>query len=76
MIPNQIIKNSRNIISQSLADIFNASLQSSIFPDDLKLARVAPIFKEGDRDDMSNYRPNSVLCTVEHVFERLLYHDY
>ena len=75
MIPNQILKSSKNIISQSLADIFNASLKSSIFPDDLKIARVAPIFKEGDRDDMTNYRPISVLCTVACVFERLLYNQ-
>ena len=72
MIPNQILKSSKNIISQSLADIFNASLKSSIFPDDLKIAKVAPIFKEGDRDNMTNYRPISVLCTVTRVFERLL----
>ena len=78
MIPNQILKSSKNIISQSLAYIFNASLQSSIFPDDLKIAGVAPIFKEGDRD-MSNYRPILFLCTVARIFERLLYnqlHDY
>ena len=78
MIPNQILKSSKNIISQSLADIFNASLQCSIFLDDLKIAGVEPIFK-GDRDDMSNYRPISILCTVARVFERLLYnqlHDY
>ena len=77
MIPN--LKSSKNINSESLADIFNASLKSSIFPDDLKIARVAPIFKEGDRDDMTNYRPISVLCTVARVLERLLYnqlHDY
>ena len=54
MIPNQIFISSKNIISQSLADLFNASLQSSIFPDDLKIAGVAPIFKEGGRDGMSN----------------------
>ena len=36
MIPNQILKSSKIIISQSLADIFNASLKSSIFPDDLQ----------------------------------------
>ena len=72
-------QNSKNIIFQSLPDVFNASLKSSIFPDDLKIRRVAPIFKEGDRDGMTNYRPISVLCTVARVFERLLHnqlHDY
>ena len=79
MILNQILKSSKNIISESLADTFNASLKSSIFPDDLKIARVAPILKEDDRDDMTNYCPISVLCTVARVFQRLLYnqlHDY
>ena len=72
-------QNSKNIIFQSLPDVFNASLKSSIFPDDLKIRRVAPIFKEGDRDDMTNYRPISVLYTVARVFERRLHnqlHDY
>ena len=75
IIPNQILKSSKNIISQSLADIFNASRKSSIFPDDLKIARVASIFKEGDRDNMTNYRPISVICTVARVFDRLLYNQ-
>ena len=78
IIPNQVLKSSRNIISRSLAHIFNASLQSSIFSDDLKMAGVAPIFKDGNRYDMSN-RPVSIPCTVARVFERLLYnqlHDY
>ena len=75
----KVLKMPGHVISQSLANIFNASLQSRIFPDDLKIAGVAPIFKEGDRDDMSNYRPISILCTVARVFVKLLYnqlHDY
>ena len=59
-------------MSQSLADIFNASIQSGIFQDDFMIARVAPIFKEGEKGDVSNYRPISVLCTVARVFEKLL----
>ena len=54
-------------------------MQCSIFPDDLKIAGVTPIFKEGDSDDMSNYRPISIICTLARTFERLLYnqlHDY
>ena len=36
MIPNKILKCSKNVISQSLANIFNAFIQSEIFPDDLR----------------------------------------
>ena len=44
------------IIAQSLCDIFNLSLANEIFPNSWKVARVAPIFKSGQRDDHSNYR--------------------
>ena len=74
-IPNKILKCSKNVISQSLADIFNASIQSGIFPDDFKIARVTPIFKEGEKGDVSNYRPISILCIVARVSEKLLYNQ-
>ena len=37
------------------------SLESGIFPDKLKTARVDPLFKAGDPANISNYRPMSVL---------------
>ena len=47
MIPNKILKSAKHIISESLTDIFNASLEFNTFPDDLKVAGVTPIFKIG-----------------------------
>ena len=79
MIRNKILKSAKHIISESLTDIFNASLESNTFPDDLKVAGVTPIFKNGERNDLQNYRPISVLCTVARVFEKLIYqqlYDY
>ena len=46
---------------------------SRAFPDDLKMAKVTPAFKGGDRDDLGNYRPISVLPTVARIFEKLVY---
>ena len=34
--------------------IFNTSLETSVFPDIWKVARVTPIFKDGDKTDKSN----------------------
>ena len=79
MIPNKILKSAKHIISESLTDIFNASLESNTFPDDLKVAGVTPIFKNGERNDLQNYRPISVLCTVARILEKLIYqplYDY
>ena len=58
-------------ISDSLCDIFNLSLSSGVFHDGWKVARVAPIFKEGLPDDRSNYRPISVL-PASRLFEKLV----
>ena len=48
--------------------IFNSSLELGIFPAIWKIARVAPIFKSGSKNDMGNYR----LIFVLSVFSRLL----
>ena len=59
-----------NIISPSIAALINKSLTSSHFPNQLKLAKVFPIFKNGSKSDPSNYRPISVLPTISKIFEK------
>ena len=72
-IPNKTLKETADIIGPSLTDIFNFSVLTKVFPDDLKIGKVAPVYKSGDRDDLNNYHPISVLPTVARVFEKILY---
>ena len=72
-IASYFLKVAFPVISDSLCDILNLSLSSGIFPDSWKVARVAPIFKEGPTDERSNYRPISVLPAVSRLFEKLVY---
>ena len=72
-IPNRVLKESADIIGPSLTFIFSFSIMSKAFLDDLKMAKVTPAFKGGDRDDLGNYRPISVLPTVARIFEKLVY---
>ena len=62
MISNSILKISKDIISNSLSDIFNESLSQQIFPDDFKVARITPIHNGSERDYVGNYRPMPILC--------------
>ena len=72
-IPNKILKACSDIISPHLSQIFNISLTTKCYPDSLKFAKVAPVYKGGDKDNLDNYRPISVLPTVARVFEKLIH---
>ena len=72
-IPNKTLKETADIIGPFLTDIFNFSVLTKVFPDDLKIGKVAPVYKSGDKDDLNNYHPISVLPTMARVFEKILY---
>ena len=50
----------------------NLSFSTGIFPDKLKMARVVPIFKKGDKSIPGNYRPISILPIISKLFEKLV----
>ena len=43
-----------------------------MFPDELKLAKVVPIFKTGDEQLVQNYRPISVLPFISKIYEKIV----
>jgi hypothetical protein len=56
-----------------LTYICNKSLSLGVFPDRLKYSIVKPIYKNGDKLMMSNYRPISLLTSFSKVLEKLIY---
>ena len=56
LMSNSVLKAVKGIIAPSLTDLFNASIRAKIFPADFKIARVTPIFKNGETDNLGNYR--------------------
>ena len=71
--PPPHLQDSADLIAESLCTIFNHSIVSGIFPDEWKLSKVIPLFKQGNRSDLNNYRPFSVIPVVAKVFERIIY---
>ena len=57
---------------QPLLKIFNLSLSTGIVPNELKIAKVIPIFKTGNLQSFGNYRPISLLPCFSKVLERLV----
>ena len=56
-----------------MLEIFCESLTEGIFPDAMKLAIVKPLYKKGDKSDICNYRPISLLPVMSKVLEKMMY---
>ena len=53
--------------------MFNLSIEKSVFPNDLKIARFTPTYKGEDSSDVSNYRSISVLPCFSKILESIMY---
>jgi len=72
-VPVFIFKYFSNVLSSIISNIFNMSLESGIFPTQLKLARVIPVHKAGSTSSLNNYRPISTLPILSKIFEKLMF---
>ena len=72
-IAAEVYKTLQDDVLNAITNMINNSLIMGIFPDCLKVAKVFPVFKTGDRQSLNNYRPISVLPVLSKVFERVLY---
>ena len=68
-----IIKTVKGSIKIPLAHIGNLSFDTGIFPIELKIAKIVPIFKSGDECTFTNYTSVSVLPVFSKIMERLMY---
>ena len=68
-----LLKSMINDIRDPLCHICNMSLEEGIFPSQLKIANVLPLFKAEESLQFNNYRPVSLLCIISKVFEKLMY---
>ena len=61
------------LIKKPLLKIFSESIDLGIFPENMKIAKVTPIFKSGKKEFLTNYRPISVLSYFSKILERIMY---
>ena len=71
-IPAHILKQN-NLSIKPLTHLVNSSIKKEIFPDELKRAKVVPIFKSGNKESIENYRPISILSVFTKNFEKVMY---
>ena len=69
----RILKLHINILLPKLTLLMNDCIQSGYFPDELKIVKVLPLYKNGDVNCLNNYRNISILPQLSKILERLIY---
>ena len=72
-ISPKIVKQTYTCFLEPLVHICNISILHGVFPNELKIAKVLPLYKGGDPKLLVNYRPVSVLPVFSKLLERLMY---
>jgi hypothetical protein len=72
-IPKSLVKQCIQFIKGPLTHIYNLSLRLGVFPNEWKAAKVNPLHKKGDRYDIHNYRPISIILMFAKLLERLMF---
>ena len=70
---SKVIKQTYHIYLPVLVHLLNLSITQGYFPPKLKIAKVVPLFKSGNSELLSNYRPVSILPCLSKIFEKIIY---
>ena len=62
-----------DFLAAPLTYLINLSISSGSVPDDIKMARVIPIYKSDCRSTFNNYRPISILPPLSKFYEKVMY---
>ena len=72
-ILSKMLKNNKLVLSKPLCDIINLVFVSGTFPQQLKTAKIIPVYKKGDPLDCTNYCPISLLSSLGKLIEKLIH---
>ena len=71
-IPFRYIKDALPVIVYYLTIIINTSIVTTKYPDSWKVPHVIPLHKGGTSDDVTNYRPISLLPVFSKILEKIV----
>lgn len=76
---NLIFKNIINVILEPVTYLVNLALTAGVFPDNLKLTKITPVYKKGDKSQPGSYRPIALVPILSKVVESCIFiqmYDY
>lgn len=72
-IPISVVKFINDTIAPTLTVLYNKCMTEGVFPDDLKIGKITPIYKKGNPENLQNYRPISTLPIFGKIFEKIIH---
>jgi len=72
-ISSKVLKETITNILEPITHIINRSLDTGIVPQDMKIAKIIPIYKSSDKTLPKNYRPVSLLPAFSKLLEKIMY---
>ena len=72
-LPVKTVKDCSDVLAFPLTELINKSLETSTLPNVEKIAKVTPIFKNGTKSSLDNYRPISILPVFSKLLERTVH---
>ena len=75
-LPTIVLKSRARELTTSLCGLFNSSLAEDKLATEWKDALVILVHKKGKKEDVTNYRPISLLCVVSKVLERCIFKHF
>ena len=70
-VPDFVLEQVCHVIAPILVDLFNESIETGLFPDQLKLGRVIPLHKSGSKTCIQNFRPITTLSIFSKICEKI-----
>ena len=71
-IPPAFIQTLKHELALPLSTLINACIDNSVFPSNLKMADISPVYKKKDKLNKDNYRSINLLPIISKIFEKVL----
>ena len=75
LVSNNLIKIAIPYLLKQLTYLANLSLESGYVPEQIKVSKVLPLFKDGNKRDFNNYRPIAIISTFGKIIEKVVFNQ-